>query len=134
MTIEQTKQNDFSRSEQLSFNDYHLKEVSVKLVLNESPGIYSSTPIRSAQDAVDALADVMRELDRERVCTIALNNKLVPVSVSTVSIGSTCSSVVPVANVFKTAILANASAVLSVSTHDDINPSVSYVMLAHNHP
>jgi len=105
-------------SEQLSLNDYELKEVSVRLVLKESGGLYSSTPIREAGDAARVLADVMRELDREMVCVVSTDNKLRPISYSVISIGDTCSSVVPIQNTFKVAIMQNASA----------------IFLAHNHP
>ena len=105
-------------SVQMSLNDYELKEVSVRLALKESAGLYSSTPIRSPEDAALVLADVMKELDREMVCTVSVDNKLRPISYSVISIGDTCSSVVPIQNTFKAAIMQNASAIL----------------LAHNHP
>ena len=105
-------------SVQMSFSDYELKEVSVRLVLKENGGLYSSTPIRDPSDAASVLADVMKELDREMVCCVSVDNKLRPISYSVVSIGNINSSVVPVQNTFKTAIIQNASAIL----------------LAHNHP
>lgn len=105
-------------SVQMSLNDYELKEVSVRLVLKETGGLYSSSPIRDPADAAKVLADVMKELDREMVCCVSTDNKLRPISYSVVSIGNINSSIVPIQNTFKTAIIQNASAIL----------------LAHNHP
>lgn len=120
----------------MSFSDYHLKEVNVRLVLNESAGLYSSTPIRTPQDAIDVLADAMRELDREMVCVINMDTKLRAISYNISSIGNLSSSVVEISNVFKTAILTNAAGILAVSSASETsrNPAVSYVVLAHNHP
>lgn len=106
------------KPEQLRFDDYQLKEVTVRLVLNESAGLYSSAPIRDSQDAANVLADVMKELDREMVCAVNLDCKLRPINYTVISIGSLNASPVPVSNTFKTAIIQNAAGVL----------------LAHNHP
>lgn len=105
-------------SVQMSLNDYELKKVTVRLVMKESAGLYSSTPICSPADAALVLADVMKELDREMVCVVNMDNKMRPINYNVVSIGNINSSIVPIQNTFKTAIGQNASA----------------IMLAHNHP
>lgn len=112
---------------QMSFGDYQLKEVSVRLVLNESPGLYSTTPLSTPQDAVNVMGDLLRVSDREMVCVINVDNKLRPINYnySVVSIGGINSAMVPVANCFKAALLANASGVILLHSHPsgDASPS-----------
>lgn len=118
-------------SEQLTFGDYELPEVSVRLVLNETSSLYSTTPIKTPADAVKVMADLLRGLDREMVCVINMDNKLrpvstlIPVNYHVVSIGDISSSMVPIANAFKTAIMQNAAACVLLHSHPsgDANPS-----------
>lgn len=118
-------------SEQLTFGDYELPEVSVRLVLNETSSLYSTTPIKTPEDAVKVMADLLRGLDREMVCVINMDNKLrpvstlIPVNYHVVSIGDISSSMVPIANAFKTAIMQNAAACVLLHSHPsgDASPS-----------
>lgn len=114
-----------SNNEQLTFSDYELKEVSVRLVLNEQSSLYSSTPLRTAEDAVKVVGELLRGMDREHVLTINLDNKLRPINYHTVSIGNTNSAMVPIANCFKSALLANGSGVILLHCHPsgDATPS-----------
>lgn len=114
-----------ANSNQMSLADYQLKEVSVRLVLNESSGLYSSRPISSPKDAMDLLGDLLRGADREMVCVVNLDNKLRPISYHIVSIGGLTSAMVPIANCFKSALLANGAAVLLAHSHPsgDVTPS-----------
>lgn len=123
MARKQTAKNP--NNEQLSFSDYELKEVSVRLVLNEDAGLYSPTPLRTPQDAVDLLGDMLRGSDRERVLIINLDNKLRGINFHTVAIGDSKSAMVPIANCFKTAIMEAATAVLLLHCHPsgDASPS-----------
>lgn len=107
---------------QLSFRDYELPEVSVRLVLKETSSLYSSTPLKTPEDAVRVMGDLLREMDREMVCAvnIAMDNKLRPINYTVVSLGDISSSIVPVGSVFKSALLQNAAAMC--------------VMVLHNHP
>ena len=100
-------------------NQYQLKEVTVRLRLKEgSSPLVSANPIDSPAKAADLMMEFLSDLDREMVCVINLNNKLVPQSYNVVSIGAINSSMAPLANIFKTAIMSNAAS----------------IMLAHNHP
>lgn len=74
-------------SEQISLYDYQLKEVNVRLVLNESSALYSTTPISTPQDAVNVMGELLRGADREMVCVINMDNKLRPINYNIVSIG-----------------------------------------------
>ena len=72
MPMARKKQTD----NQFSFDDYQLKQVDVRLKLMDGPSYYSKTPILNASDAVDVMRDVLKELDREWVCVVNLDNHL----------------------------------------------------------
>ena len=115
-----------SNSEQVSLYDYQLKEVSVRLVLNETSALYSSEPLKTPDDAVKVMGDLLRGSDREMVCVVNMDNKLRPINYNIVSIGGINASMVPIANCFKTSILsANAAAVALLHSHPsgDATPS-----------
>ena len=107
-----------SRGHQISLDEYSLNEVSVRLVLHEGPALYSDSKIRNPEDGVNVMKDMLKELNREMVCAVNLDSQGRPINYSVVSMGDIASSVVPVRQVFLTALMSNASAVL----------------LAHNHP
>lgn len=112
--------------EQISLYDYQLKEVNVRLVLNESTELYSTTPIRTPQDAVNVMGELLRGADREMVCVINMDNKLRPINYNIVSIGGINASMVPIANCFKSSLLsANAATIALLHSHPsgDSTPS-----------
>lgn len=95
-----------------------VKNYSIQVVKEES-GYYDSTPkLNSDRDVFRTLKPMMKGLDREHffVALLSTRNKLI--GVSTVSIGSLASVTVHPREVFKTAIMSNAAAII----------------LAHNHP
>ena len=113
-------------SEQISLYDYQLKEVNVRLVLNESSALYSTTPISTPQDAVNVMGELLRGADREMVCVINMDNKLRPINYNIVSIGGINASMVPIANCFKSSLLsANAATIALLHSHPsgDSTPS-----------
>ena len=113
-------------NDQISLYDYQLPEVEVRLVLNEKSALYSSTPLRTPQDAVDVMGDLLRGSDREMVCIISTDSKLRPISYNVVSIGGLSSAMVPIANCFKAALItANAASVILLHSHPsgDATPS-----------
>lgn len=114
-----------NKDRQIRFDDYQLNEVSVRLVLSEAPGLYSASPIHTPGDAVDVMADMLKEMDRELFCVINLATNGQPINYHIVSMGSIDASVVPMPNVFKTAILENASAVVGLHNHPSgsVSPS-----------
>lgn len=110
---------------QMSLNEYRLNEVSVRLVMHESSSLYSGTPIKSPEDGVEVMKDLLSQMDREMVCIINMDNKLRPINYNVVSIGALDSSIVPMTNCFKTAIMSNAAAVMLFHNHPtgDVTPS-----------
>ena len=82
--------------------------------------------IRIGNEAMDPRAkihlymmrDVLKELDREWVCVVNMDNHLKPVNFNIVSIGSINQSLAPIQNILKSGILSNCN----------------NIMLMHNHP
>lgn len=78
----------------------------------------SQIPPTSPEGAAAVMRDVLKELDREWVCVVNMDNHLKPVNFNIVSIGSINQSLAPIQNILKSGILSNCS----------------NIMLMHNHP
>lgn len=102
-----------------------LKKVEVRLKLTEGNGLYSSESIDSAETAVRVMAEAMAGLDREEVCVVNMDSKGHPINFNVVSIGSLNGSIIPMGNVFKTAILSNATSILLMHNHPSSDVSMS---------
>lgn len=98
--------------------------VSIKMV-KESSFLYDIRKINSPADAVELGMKFLEECDREKLLVACLDTKNQINSISTVSVGSLNSSVVHPREVFKTAILSNASSVILFHNHPsgDVTPS-----------
>ena len=116
---------------QLSFADYSLTEVRVRLKLTEGETLYSAKPIDCPDAATRLMAGMLSEMDREHCCVVNLDNHLRPISFNIVSVGGINSTMVPVANVFKTAILQNAASLMIMHNHPsgNIEPSKEDISL-----
>lgn len=102
-----------------------LKKVEVRLKLTEGNGLYSNETIDNAETAVRVMAEAMAGLDREEVCVVNMDGKGHPINFNVVSIGSLNGSIIPVGNVFKTAILSNAASILLMHNHPSSDVSMS---------
>ena len=78
----------------------------------------SQIPLTRPEGAAAVMRDVLKELDREWVCVVNMDNHLKPVNFNIVSIGSINQSLAPIQNILKSGILSNCS----------------NIMLMHNHP
>ena len=103
---------------------FKLRQVRVRLALEEDDPIFGSTEINSPAQAVTVLSEMMASLDREVICVVNLDQALHPLSYSLVAMGST-EAYSPMQNLFKTALLSNASALIAAHNHvsGDPNPS-----------
>lgn len=110
---------------QQSIDDYRLAQVDVRLVLKESASLYSTESLSGPEQAARIMAEAMKDLDREMVCVVNMDNHLRPINYNVVSIGSLNASVVPVQNVFKSSILSNAGSIMLLHNHPsgEITPS-----------
>lgn len=108
-----------------------LKQVEVRLKLVEGEGLTSEDKITNPDDAVRVIADFLAELDREQVCVVNMDGAGHPINFNIVSIGDVNSSVAPMQNIFKTAILSNAASIIVLHNHpsSDILPSAEDKMV-----
>lgn len=87
-------------------------------MVKESSVKYEKRVIASPFDGYMIVKDFLEDLDREQLMLLCLNTKNEPTNLSVISIGTLNSSLMHPREVFKIAILSNASK----------------IMLAHNHP
>lgn len=105
--------------------EYEFPQVEVRLKLKEREVLYSTSPINSPEKAIQVMADVLRDLDREMVCIVNMDIKNRPINFNVVSIGSINGSLVPMQNIFKAALLSNSANIMLLHTHPsgDSEPS-----------
>ena len=101
----------------MSLDRYILPQVEVRLKLKESEVLYSPSPITSPDAAVRVMAAALRDMDREMVCVVNLDNHKRPINFNVVSIGGLTEAILPIQNVFKASILSNADSFLLLHTH-----------------
>ena len=96
-----------------------LNVVSIRLV--EEQPLMSNTPIQSPEDAVKVLGDYLRGFDREVVCVINLRTDGIPVSCNFVSMGAVNECIAHPREIFKSAILSNATSMILLHSHPSGN-------------
>ena len=96
---------------------HELKQVDVRLKLTDKESMFSRETIDTPEKAVSVLAPVLAELDREEVCVVNLDGKGHPINFSVVSIGSVNSSLITGRELYKSAILSNAAAIIMIHNH-----------------
>jgi len=96
---------------------YKLNQVSVRLKLSEETPLYSTEQINSPRRAIDVMKDMMRQLDREYVCIVNLDNGNRPINFNIVSIGSINASLVTMRELLKSSILSNAASLIMLHSH-----------------
>lgn len=108
-------------------NKYSIPEVSVRLVLKEVGSYYAAMPIKDKISAIDAVKDIVNDLDREEFLVVNLDAKCRPINYHVVSVGGLDEAVVDMPNVFKSAILSNAHGIMAFHNHPsgDEEPSIA---------
>ncbi len=111
--------------------EHNLKQVKVRLKLEEDDGLLSPYPITNQNDAIYLMRNYLSKLDREHMVVVNLDVHNRPLSYNVVSIGSIDQSLVPMANLFKASILENAAKVMLFHNHPSgiITPSQADRML-----
>lgn len=97
--------------------EYELKQVRVRLKLAEAEPLYSTESISTPNQAVKVMADALAQMDREYCCAVNLDGSIRPINFNIVSIGDINQAYVPIQNVFKAAILSNASGIILFHNH-----------------
>lgn len=112
-------------------DQYEFKQVQVRLKLAEAEPLYSTQPIDTPTRAVEIMAQVLAQMDREYCCVVNLDGANRPINYNVVSIGDTNQAHVPMQNVFKSAILQNSSAILLLHNHPSgsVKPSREDVIM-----
>lgn len=100
-----------------------LEVVNIRLV--KEPSLYSEKILDSPQTVVELMAKELAQYDREVFCVLNMKNNGQVINMNMVSVGSINASPVIPREVFKSSILANASAIIGLHNHPsgNVNPS-----------
>ena len=90
--------------------------VSIKMV-REGSTKYENRKIETPFDAYVLLKNFLEDSDREKLLVVCLDTKNQPINICTVSVGTLNSSLVHPREVFKVAILTNASKIICFHNH-----------------
>lgn len=95
------------------------KRVSVikTQIIRERTLLYGKRRITNAIDAVEGVREVFQYADREMVVVVSLDSKNAPLALEIVSVGNVNTSLISVREVFKHAILNNATAIICFHNH-----------------
>ena len=105
-------------------NKYVIPKATCRIVLNE--GTRSYIPAMSGPDsAIRLMQQEMAELDREMMAVVNLNSQLEPINWHIVSIGGMIGTTFFMQNIFKTAILSNATKIMLFHNHPSGNSAPS---------
>ncbi len=106
--------------------------VSIKMI-KEASFLYQTRTISSPKDAYEMIKEQLEGLDREQFIIACLNTKNEPTNISVISVGTLNKAIVHPREVFKTAILSNASSIMAFHNHPsgDTTPSQQDIQLTH---
>ena len=96
---------------------YKLKQVDIRIKLSQARPLYSTEPITTAQKAVEVMAEYLVQMDREYCCVVNMDAANHPINFHVISIGDINTTLLPIQNVFKSAILSNAASILILHNH-----------------
>lgn len=113
-------------------NPFSLDVVSIRLVKDSA--LFSDKPFEDAKAVVEALKDVLSEMDREVFCVINLRSDGCPINVNFASMGTLNASLVCPRELFKTSILSNAANMIVVHNHPSgrVQPSREDLRITEN--
>ena len=97
--------------------------VSIRLV--EEPPLYSSKELKNPCDVAELFQDFLKDCDREMFCILNLRTKNQVINVNVVGMGTLNSVLVRPREVFKSAILSNASSIILAHNHPSGDPEPS---------
>jgi len=121
------KEENKMQAENLLPSEDRLKNIEVVKVMlvRDSGNQYRSKSIKGQRDAAFVVREFLAGEDREVFLAICINNRNGINSINIVSIGSLDSAIVAPREVFKTAILSNAKAIVIAHNHPSGNPTPS---------
>ena len=86
-------------------------------MVREGHSLYGMKNFMNAKDAVEAVSQLFRQLDREMMVVVSLDTKLTPIAAEIVAIGGIDNCMIDVRNIFKHAIICNATSVICFHNH-----------------
>ena len=98
---------------------HELKVVSIRLV--DEPPLLSKKAIKNPRDVIEVMGEHLQKYDRELFCILNLQTKGQVINMNLVSVGTINASLVIPREVFKSSILANASAIIGLHNHPSGN-------------
>ena len=96
-----------------------LEVVNIRLV--KEPSLYSEQTLDSPQAVVELMTKELSQYDREVFCILNMKNNGQVINMNLVSVGTINASLVIPREVFKSSILANASAIIGLHNHPSGN-------------
>ncbi len=104
---------------------FEFPEMRIRMKTEEIGKLVSPDPVAKPYDAIRLLQKELDAMDREYVVVINLDPAMRPICWNTAAVGTSATAIVSPANVFKAAILANASGIMVLHNHPsgDITPS-----------
>lgn len=108
---------------------YKLDMVSVRLV--HDPPLLSDHKIKTAEDAVQVIGELLGEMDREVICIINLRSDGTPINGHIASVGAINQAITTPREMLKAAILSNAASMIMLHCHPSgsVVPSMEDVKL-----
>ena len=94
---------------------YTLDKVAIRMV--KEPPLYSSTPVRSPDDAVRLVSEMLKGYDREVFCLVNFRNDMSPINMNIVSVGTLNASIAHPRDILKSPVLSNAASVMIFHNH-----------------
>ena len=106
-----------------NYDKFSLKEVAIRMV--EMPPLLSDIPFNGPEEAAKAMADLLKDYDREVFAVVNLRTNGQPINMNIVSIGTLDSSLTNPREILKSMVLSNAFAVMLFHNHPsgNLNPS-----------
>lgn len=98
--------------------------VSLKIV-RERSFLYENRRINNPSEAYNLVQNFLKDSDREKFLVLCLDTRKQPVSIQVVSVGSLSSTIVHPREVFKIAVLSNASSIICFHNHPTGNSKPS---------
>ncbi len=97
--------------------------VNVRLV--KEPSLYSAEPIKTPEDVLNAVANELKQYDREVFAIINLKTNGQIINLNICSVGTLSASLISPREVLKSSILSNAAAFIAIHNHPSGNMTPS---------
>jgi len=94
-------------------------------MVREERSLYGMESFKSPTEAVSTVRPLFEKSDREMMVVISLDAKNTPIAVEIVAVGGIDSCVVDVRNIFKHAVISNASSIICFHNHPSGMPEPS---------